>query len=116
MGWIRCNSGGVSVILTNGQVSDTYNYATAYFNDISDYTYIYFKFYYTYNGSLRIFYSGLYVNDIPADSYYDFTVKTESPTNVLSVSITRTSIALTHYNSDWRDIYCDIKGIKDNIW
>lgn len=107
---------GVSDVLTEGQVSNTSNYSTAYFNDISDYTYLFIKFYYTYEGTLRTFYSGLYVKDIPADSYYQFTITTESPTNTLTVRITKTSIALTHYNGAFRNIYCDIKGIKDQIW
>lgn len=115
-GIYKNNTSGVSDILTEGQVSTTSDYATAYFNDVSEYTYIFVKFYYTYNGTIRSFYSGLYVNDIPANSYYDFNVRSEAPTNNLSVRITRTSIALTHYNNDWRNIYCDIKGIKDQIW
>lgn len=109
-------SEGFDNILTEGQVSTTSDYATANFNDISDYTYLFIKFYYTYNDSLRTFYSGLYVNNIPVNSYYDFVVRSEAPTNNLSVRITRTSIALTHYNGDWLNIYCDIKGTKISIW
>lgn len=123
MAWFRCTGGnsggggsGVSLILSEGQVSTTSDYATANFNDISDYTYIFIEFYYDYEGRTRKFYSGLYVKDIPNNSYLDFGVTSEAPTNILSARITRTSIALTHYNSDWRNIYCDIKGIKDNIW
>lgn len=109
-------SENVDDILTEGQVSDTINYATANFNDISDYTYLFIKFYYEYDGTTRQFYSGLYVKDIPVNSYLEFRVTAEAPTNILTAKITRTSIALTHYNGDWRNIYCDIKGIKSTIW
>lgn len=108
--------GEVDDILIAGQVSTTSDYATANFNDISDYTYIFIEFYYDYQGTTRKFYSGLYVKDIPNNSYLDFRVTSEAPTNILSARITRTSIALTHYNNDWRNIYCNIKGIKTQIW
>lgn len=108
--------GGVSSILSAGQVSTTSNYATANFNDISDYTYLFIKFYYEYEGVTKQFYSGIYVKDIPDNSYLDFTVIAELPVNILSVRITKSSVALTHYNGAYRDIYCDINGIKDEIW
>lgn len=108
--------GGVDDILTAGQVSTSSNYATANFNDISEYTYLFLKFYYDYEGVTKQFYTGIYVNDIPDNSYLNFTVTAESPVNILSARITRTSVALTHYNGAFRNIYCDIKGIKLPIW
>lgn len=108
--------GEVDDILTAGHVSTTSNYATANFNDISDYTYIFIEFYYDYEGTTRKFYAGLYVTDIPANSSLQFKVTTEAPTNILTAEITKTSIALTHYNGSFRNIYCNIKGIKSQIW
>lgn len=109
-------SSGVDDILTAGQVSTTSDYATANFNDISEYTYIFIKFYYEYEGVTKQFYTGLSVSDIPVNSYLDFTVTAESPVNILSARITRTSVALRHYSGAYRNIYCDIKGIKLPIW
>ena len=118
MGWVRCNSGGVSAILTNGQVSTTSAYATANFNDISDYTYLFTRLKFNYDDVDYESVWGFYADKIPTGFFYEFTYLTDSgcPLPSFTVRITHTSIALTHYNGAYRNVYCDIKGIKDNIW
>ncbi len=118
MGWVRCSSGGVSTILTNGQVSTTASYATAYFNDISDYIYLFTRLKFNYDGVDYESVWGIYTYKIPTGSYYEFTYYTDSgcPLPTFKLKFTHTSVELTHYNGEFRNIYCDIKGIKDNIW
>jgi hypothetical protein len=114
MAFYRCGSGGVSTILTNGQVSTTSDYKTANFNDISDFTHIFLKIYYTTSEEIDVFFD-IPIKLIPVNGYYDFRVY-EPTVDHIDCRITRTSIQVIWYSGDWRNIYCDIKGIKDNTW
>jgi hypothetical protein len=107
--------GGASFdkVLEGGQISTTSSYATATFEDISDYEYVLLKVYDTVNGVDYADYRYIKVSDI--GSGLD-----TSPLPSLHVSIrvrlTTTSVAAVQYGGAYYNIYCDILGFENDIF
>ena len=96
-------------ILEAGIVSTGSDYATATFDDISDYTQIICRLY--KDGDF--YYQILNVNDIPEIG--ELNSNFMSPTGA-DFSISRTSVRLTYYTGGFRTIYMDIVGSKGIIF
>lgn len=120
MAWVESylkGGGGVKLdtVLEDGQVSTTSAYATANFEDVSDYDYLFIKAYYDYNGVLKEYATAVCVPQILISNLLDFNIRTSEIGN-LSLRITKTSIQATGYGGAWRSIYVDIKGTNLNVW
>lgn len=121
MAWIRCiggngGSGGncFDTVLTAGQISTTSSYATASFNDISDYEYIFIKVYYEENG---VEYSGVMmftIDQIPATGEITFWIT--AGTIQIQIGLSRTTIRASNYGGNWRNIYADIAATSEEIF
>lgn len=121
MAWFRCSGGsggGLSIdtILEDGQVSTTSAYATASFEDISNYDFLFVKAHYDYNGVLKEYTAAVDVSQILiSNNTLDFAVQT-SEIGKISLRITKTTIQATNYGGSWRNIYVDIKGTNFEVW
>ena len=120
MAWFRCSGGsggGLSIdtILEDGQVSTTSAYATASFEDISNYDFLFVKAHYDYNGVLKEYTTAIDVSQILLVNNLDFWIET-SEIGKLSLRITKTSIEGRGYGGAWRNIYVDIKGTNFEVW
>lgn len=115
--YVEETGGGIELddILTNGQISNTSQYLTATFEDISDYTYLFVTVRYNYNGTDFVINTALSVEQITiAGNAYDFGIITPN-IGYLTVRFSKTSVTGRSYGGAWRDIYIDIKGTKENI-
>lgn len=114
-GNVHLGSGGASFdkILEGGQISTTSAYATATFNDISNYEYILLKFYDTVNGTDYADYRYIKVSDIGSGIEI-----TPTPTlhTTIRVQLTTTSVAAVQYGGSYYNIYCDILGFETDIF
>ena len=122
MTWFKCiseNGGGGSIeleqVLTNGQVSTTSAYATASFEDVSNYDFLFVKAYYDYNGVLKEYTTAVDVSQILTANNLDFWIETKE-VGRLSLRITKTSIEGRNYGGAWRNVYVDIKGTNFEVW
>ena len=120
MAWVESHlkgGGGVMLdtILEDGQVSTTSAYATANFNDVSDYDFLFVKAYYDYNGVLKEYTVAVDVSQILVYTPLDFIVRTNEIGN-LTLRFTTTSVQGYGYGGAWRDIYVDIKGTNLEVW
>lgn len=106
--------GGASFdkVLEAGQISTTSSYATATFEDISDYEYVLLKFYNTVNGVDYDDYRMVKVSDIVGE------IELPNPMlhTPIAVRMTTTSIRPTQYAGAYYNIYCDILGVTDDIF
>lgn len=99
--------------LTAGQISTTSAYATATFDDISDYKYLFIKIYDTVGGTDYVAYRGVAVEAIPVSGNYVFTVELH---RTITLALTRTSISSTQYGGDYYNIYADIVATKNEVF
>lgn len=120
MAWIRCigDSGGsggcFDTVLSAGQISTTSSYATASFNDISDYEYIFLKVYYEDNGVEYAGVTMLTINQIPATGEMSFWIT--AGTIQIQIGLSRTTIRAGNYGGNWRNIYADISATDQEIF
>ena len=109
------SGGGASFdkVLEAGQISTESAYATATFEDISDYEYVLVKIYDTVSGTDYADYRYIKVSDIGSGIEI-------SPTMYLQTSIwvrlTTTSVEATRYGGSYYNIYCDILGFESDIF
>lgn len=109
------SGGGASFdkVLEAGQISTESAYATATFEDISDYEYVLVKIYDTVSGTDYADYRYIKVSDIGSGIEI-------SPTMYLHVSIavrlTTTSVSAVRYGGNYYNIYCDILGFESDIF
>lgn len=120
MAWFRCSGGSggelsIDTILEDGQVSTTSAYATASFEDISNYDFLFVKAHYDYNGVLKEYTTAVDVSQILIGNNLSFTIQTSEIGNI-SLKITKTTIQGTNYGGSWRNIYVDIKGTNFEVW
>jgi hypothetical protein len=107
--------GGASFdkVLEAGQISTTSSYATATFEDISDYEYVLVKIYDTVSGTDYADYRYIKVSDIGSGIEI-------APTMYLQTSIwvrlTTTSVEAVRYGGSYYNIYCDIVGFENDIF
>lgn len=122
MAWFRCmegNGGGsggncFDTVLTAGQISTTSSYATASFNDISDYEYIFIKVYYEQDS---VEYSGVMmftIDQIPTTGEITFWIT--AGTIQIQIGLSRTTIRASNYGGNWRNIYADISATDEEIF
>lgn len=109
------SGGGASFdkILEAGQISTESAYATATFEDISDYEYVLIKFYDTVNGVDYADYRYIKVSDI--GSGLEITPQPSLHTTI-RVRLTTTSVAAVQYGGSYYNIYCDILGFESDIF
>ena len=115
--YVEETGGGIELddILTNGQISTTSEYATANYNDVSDYTYLFVTVRYNYNDTDFTINTALSVEEITiSGNAYDLPIFIPN-IGYLTVRFSKTSVTGRSYGGAWRDIYMDIKGTKDNI-
>jgi hypothetical protein len=107
--------GGTSFdkVLEAGQISTTASYATATFEDISDYEYVLVKIYDTVSGTDYADYRYIKVSDI--GSGLEISPQPSLHTTI-RVRLTTTSVAAVHYGGDYYNIYCDILGFENDIF
>lgn len=120
MAWFRCSGGsggGLSIdtILEGGQVSTTSAFATASFEDISNYDFLFVKAYYDYDGVLKEYTTAVDVSQILLSTNLDFAIQT-SEVGKIGLRITKTTIKGTNYGGAWRNVYVDIKGTNFEVW
>lgn len=106
--------GGASFdkVLEAGQISTTSSYATATFEDISDYEYVPIKFYDTVNGVDYDDYRMVKVSDIVGE----ITLPNPMLHQSITVRMTTTSIRSTAYAGAYYNIYCDILGVAEDLF
>ena len=121
MAWIRCmggNGGGgssIDTVLSAGQISTTSSYATATFNDISGYKYIFLKVYFESSGVESAGYMIINVDDIPTTGEMGFSIRAGSLD--ISIKLSRTSIRSDNYSqAAFIDIYADISATNEEIF
>ena len=100
-------------ILSEGVVSTNSAYATATFNDISAYEYIFIKVYDTVGGTDYVNTIGFPVSSIPENSYINFQLTLHTPINF---QISRTSISSTNYSGAYYYIYADIVATEADVF
>lgn len=121
MAWVESHlngGGGVNLdtVLEDGQVSTTSAYAAANFEDVSDYDYLFIKVYYDYNGVTQTVYTAVDVTQIVASgNFLEVLIRTPN-IGILTLALTKTSIAGRYYSGSWRNIYVDIKGTNLEVW
>ena len=122
MAWFRCSGGSggelsFDTILEDGQVSTTSAYATASFEDISNYDFLFVKAHYDYDGVLKEYTTAVDVSQILIlnSNTLDFSIQTLE-IGKIGLQITKTTIKGTNYGGAWRNIYVDIKGTNFDVW
>ena len=121
MAWVEShlNGGGgvkLDTVLENGQVSTTSAYATANFEDISDYDFLFIKVNYDYNGTIQTVYTAADVTQIVVSgNFLEVGIRTPN-IGILTLALTKTSISGRSYGGAWRNIYVDIKGTNLEVW
>ena len=107
--------GGASFdkVLEGGQISTTSSYATATFEDISDYEYVLLKFYDTISDTDYADYRYIKVSDIGSGLEIS---PLPSLHTTIQVRLTTTSVAAVHYIGNYYNIYCDIVGFENDIF
>ena len=121
MAWVEShlNGGGgvkLDTVLENGQVSTTSAYATANFEDISDYDYLFVKVYYDYNGTIQTAYTAIDITQIVMSGNFLEVGMLAPNIGILKLALTKTSISGRSYGGAWRNIYVDIKGTNLEVW
>ena len=106
---ISIGGSNLDSILEAGVVSTSSDYATATFDDVSDYTQIICRLY--KDGDF--YYQILNVSDIPETGELNSNFMSPSSADF---SISRTSVRLTYYTGGFRTIYMDIVGSKEIIF
>ena len=114
-GNVHLSGGGASFdkVLEAGQISTTSSYATATFEDISDYEYVLLKIYDTVNGVDYADCRYIKVSDIGSG----IKISPEPSLHVsIRVRLTTTSVEAVHYVGAYYNIYCDIVGFENDIF
>lgn len=100
-------------VLENGVISTDRAYATASFNDISDYEYVIIRIRNTVGGTDYYAYAVFEISDIPVSGYKEFTVNLHRQ---ISCRITRMSISSFDYAGSYVYIYADIVATTEDMF
>lgn len=97
-------SGGTTQVLTDGVISDTTNYQVATFNDVSNFDTIVIS--YNYDGTDADIGLSCKVSDI--GNGISMIITPNNINNTFTFYVTKTSITLTYYRGDWKNITASI--------
>lgn len=103
--------GSADTVLTDGVISTDSSYATASFNEISDYEYVLIRFRTTVSGVDYVDYKYIAVADIVGE----LTLTVRLHWNV-SVGLTTTAIRATGYSGSCYYIYADIVAFENDLF